>query len=87
MESLQSPIYAEVYRFLISAPSPEAIIGFRASEAIQARVRELLEANREGTLTEEARIELDEFQHINHFVSMLKIYARQQIASSSGGNL
>lgn len=82
MEMLQSPVYAEVYRFLVSAPSPEQIIAFHASDEVQARVRQLLDANQDGKLSEDERIELDEFQHINHFVSMLKIYARQHTTSS-----
>ena len=82
MELLQSPVYEEVYRFLVSSPSPEQIIAFRASDEVQSRVRHLLAANQDGKLSEDERIELDEFQHINHFVSMLKIYARQHTTSS-----
>ena len=76
----QSPVYAEVYEFLVSSPTPEAIIAFRASDATQERVRELLEANRENRLTPDEQTELDEFERVNHFVSMLKIYARQKLA-------
>lgn len=83
MEMLQSPVYAEVYGFLVSSPSPEQIISFRASDEVQERVRHLLTANQDGKLSEDERIELDEFQNINHFVSMLKIYARQHVTTSN----
>ena len=79
MAITQSPVYAEVYEFLVSAPTPEKIITFHASDTAQMRVRELLDANRENRLTAEERSELDEFERVNHFVSMLKIYARQQL--------
>lgn len=73
-----SPIYAEVYEFLLSSPTPEKIIGFHASESTQLRVRELLDANKRDATTAEQQLELDEFERVNHFVSMLKIYARQR---------
>lgn len=80
MAAVTSPLYAEVYEFLISAPTPEAIIAFRASEATQERARALLDANRSGLLTPGEAAELDEFERVNHLISMLKIYARQRLA-------
>jgi hypothetical protein len=77
-----SPVYQEVFDFLVSAPTPEQIIAFRPSEATQARVRALLEANKESRLTAEERAELDEFEQVEHFVRMLKIHARQIIDQS-----
>jgi hypothetical protein len=41
----------EVLDFLVSTPTPQQIIGFHASEAAQLRLRYLLEANHNGTLT------------------------------------
>ncbi|MBI5671585.1 MAG: hypothetical protein HZC41_26635 [Chloroflexi bacterium] len=81
MAIAQSPVYDEVYRFLVQSPTPEEIIAFRASTATQERVRHLLEINREGHLTPEEQAELDEFESVNHFVSMLKAYAQQQLAN------
>lgn len=80
MAVAKSPVYAEIYQFLVSSPTPEQIIAFRASETTQARVRELLTANKEGGLKPEEEAELDEFEDANHFVSMMKVYARQQLA-------
>ena len=78
-----SPVYAEVYEFLLSSPTPEQIIAFRASAAIQERVRQLLESNRNDTLTADQEVELTEFERVNHFVSMLKIYARQRLNNAT----
>jgi len=80
MAIAQSPVYQEVYRFLVSAPTPEQIIVFRPSESTQERVRQLLAANKTNRLTAEEQAELDEFEQVNHFMSMLKIYARRQQA-------
>ncbi|MBZ0304197.1 MAG: hypothetical protein K8J31_30965 [Anaerolineae bacterium] len=79
MAIASSPVYAEVYEFLLSAPTPAQVIAFHASEATQDRVQVLLDANRDRTLTADEEAELDEFQQVNHFVSMLKIYAGQRL--------
>jgi hypothetical protein len=79
MSIAASPVYSEVYEFLLSSPTPEQVIAFRASSTTQERARQLLESNRSGALTAEQEAELNEFERINHFVSMLKIYARQRL--------
>jgi hypothetical protein len=56
------------------------VIAFRPSETTQQRIRDLLEANRQGMLTAEQRRELDEFAQAEHFVRMLKVKARQKLA-------
>lgn len=65
----------EVLDFLLSAPSPEQIIAFQASENAQARLRYLLDANRNNTLTDAERTELDEASQLNHFIILLKARA------------
>jgi len=80
MAIAQSPVYDEIYRFLVKSPTPKEIIAFHASTATQERVNHLLEVNREGRLTEDEQAELDKFESVNHFVSMLKAYAYQQLA-------
>jgi hypothetical protein len=81
-EAAPAPPYDEVLEFLLSSPSPEAVIAFRPSEETQRRIRDLLEANRQGHLTAEQQFELDEFARIEHLVRMLKIKARQKLAHS-----
>lgn len=70
-------IQEEVLTFLLSSPTPQQIIAFRASEAAQERLRDLLEANRQGTLSDAERAELDEASQMNHFVMRLKAKAHQ----------
>ncbi len=74
-----APAYDEIYEFLLSAPTPQAVIDFRPSEETQARIRVLLDANRQGVLTVEQQVELDEFERIEHLMRMLKIKARQKL--------
>jgi hypothetical protein len=72
--------YDEVYDFLLTSPTPEQITVFRPSEATQARVRYLLDANRSGALTTEEQAELDEFASVEHFVRMLKARAQKRLS-------
>jgi hypothetical protein len=51
----------EVLDFLVSAPTPEAIIAVRPSPAAQERLRMLLTAKREDRLTETERAELESY--------------------------
>lgn len=71
-------IQEEVLTFLLSTPSPQDIISFQASATSQERLRYLLDANRESTLNEEERAELDEASQMNHFIILLKAKAHQE---------
>jgi hypothetical protein len=77
MAIAEPPIYREVYYFLASAPSHAEILAFRPSETAQARIRDLLAGNNEGRLTAQEQAELDEFEQVEHFVRMLKLYTQQ----------
>lgn len=71
-------VVGEVFEFLARRPSPEAVLAFRPSEQASARLRDLLERNRESALTAEEEAELDTLQSLNHFFALLKAQARQQ---------
>ena len=72
-------IQDEVLGFLLLSPTPQQIIAFHASDAAQQRLRYLLDANREGTLSDAERGELEEASQINHFVTRLKAKAHQTL--------
>lgn len=72
---LPNEIYQALLEFLISQPSPEQIMQFAPTPAIQTRVNLLLERNRTGLLTEAEAKELDEYTRINHLITMLKARA------------
>jgi hypothetical protein len=77
MAIAQSPVYQEVYYFLASAPSHEAILAFRPSDATRERIRMLLAANKENRLCADEQAELDEFEQVEHLVRMLKLHTQQ----------
>jgi hypothetical protein len=75
-------LFDEVLDLLASTPTPEQIIEFSPSEALQQRAHDLLEKNREEGLSAEEQAELEEFSRLNHFMSMLKIRARKRLAGA-----
>lgn len=72
-------IQDDVMSFLLTSPSPQQIIDFHASDLAQERLRYLLEANRNGSLSNDERVELDEASGINHFMMLLKAKAHLQV--------
>jgi hypothetical protein len=59
----------------------DAVIGFQADPALQARIEELARKSTEGELTEDERAEYAGYVRANKFVAILKRQA-QQIANS-----
>lgn len=72
----------EVLDFLLSAPTPEAIIAMRPSTAIQERLRYLLDGNRNNMLNDGERAELEAYLQLEHFVRRLKIRAQEKLAKA-----
>jgi hypothetical protein len=83
MESQEiSTITDAVLDFLASTPTPEQIVAYQPSKALQGRLRALLNKKHNGGLTAEEQAEFDEFSQINHFMSLLKARARQKLESA-----
>lgn len=76
-------IVEEVFHFFGRRPSPEEIVAYRPSEGAVKRLRDLLDKNREGSLTVEEETELDTLQSLNHLFALIKLQARQQLRASS----
>lgn len=70
----------EILDFLLSAPTPTAVIALRPSEQAQARLRYLLDGNRNQSLNDEERAELDIYLQVEYFVRRLKIRAQERLA-------
>ncbi len=68
-------VWDEVDEFLTSTPTPEQILAFRPSAAMQDRLRHLLDGNRSATLSADERAELDEHLALENFMRRLKIKA------------
>jgi hypothetical protein len=55
------------------------MVAVTPSAQVQERKRDLLDGNRNGTLTAKERAELDEFSRISHVMRMLKARAHHKL--------
>jgi hypothetical protein len=69
---LETEAEHEFARFLASQPLPAEIIAFRPSVHVTERMYELVEADREGTLREAERQELETYLNIEHLMRLVK---------------
>lgn len=68
-------VFDEMIDFLATGPTAEQIIAHKASEAMQTRLRELLQKNSEEGLTEAEAGELDGFESVEDLMGLLKAKA------------
>jgi len=77
MSSVKS--YEEIIDFIARGTTPEAVIAFRPSDALQSRVAELSERARDGSISPEERSEFEDCLQLEHIMVMAKARARQHI--------
>lgn len=73
--ALPAQVYRYVLNFLTSEPTPEQIASFRPTEEMQARLRLLVEKERDRSLTAEEQQELSEYERIEHLIVLFKAAA------------
>ena len=71
---------SELVDFLSQGPSPQQVADYRVSERSQQRLQRLLALNQSGLLAPEEQAELDELETFEHFVTLLKARAREELA-------
>lgn len=77
------PSYLEIIDFIASGTTPQAVVDYRPSQEAQNRVAELIQREKEGTLTLEEKSELDHFMDLEHILRVAKARARQILASGA----
>ena len=65
-------VYSELLDLLAESADPQRVPAFRLSDQRQARLDELLDKNREGTLKDSEAAELEAFERFEHLVRLLK---------------
>ena len=75
MSPIPNQVYRAILELLIRQPTPKEMMEFAPSPEVQVRVSLLLEKNRQGVLSHAENDELDEYQRINHLVTMMKARA------------
>jgi hypothetical protein len=74
---------AEVADFLASSPSPEAMLAYRPSRKAQERLTRLRAKSKAGRLTEDEEHELNQYDHIEMLIQMVKARLRAPRGASS----
>jgi hypothetical protein len=65
--------------FLSSTHSLEEIAAYRLPDEIQERAHYLLQQNRDGSLSTQEQLELEEFRQIDHLLIMVKAKAQLKL--------
>lgn len=69
--------YTEFVDYIVTGLSPAQVLAFRPSEETRERVRYLLAAEKNSTITKEEAAELDDFEQFEHLMRMAKARASQ----------
>lgn len=70
-------IMEELADLLASSPSPDQLLSFRPSEAVQQRARELLAKQNDGSVDRQEQHELDQFAQAELLVRLIKARVKQ----------
>jgi hypothetical protein len=74
------PAYMEIIEFIAAGTTPQAVLDYQPSQDAQRRVSELMESEREDSLTSEDKAELDHFLELEHILRMAKAKAQLILA-------
>ena len=69
-----------IMELLASRPLPEQVLSIRPSAGLQERVSELLQRNKDGTLSRREEAELERHLTLEHLVRLAKAHAYQELA-------
>jgi hypothetical protein len=73
----------EIVDFMVSGTTPESIIRFRPSEQASLRLEDLIEREKNGTLSPEEKAELDHCLCLEHLMRMAKAKAKARLMSGA----
>lgn len=75
---LKTQAATELARFLAHHPTPEQLVAFHPSSEVTERAYELIHTERERTLAEEERQELESYLVIEYLMEQIKLEAHRQ---------
>ena len=75
------PIYQEFLEYLAQIATPEQILAFELSEAMQDHIEDLLDKNSDNRLTPDERQELEQIQQFDRISYLLKARAAAALKS------
>jgi hypothetical protein len=72
-----STAYFEIIEFIAAGTTPEGVAHFHPSPEAHRRVTELIEREKDRSLSPDEKAELDHFMELEHILRMAKAKARQ----------
>jgi hypothetical protein len=75
---------ADILELLAALPTPEQILALRPSERLAARIAELIERSRNGSMTPLDDEDWEKYEYLEHLVRMAKAAALLKLTSPSG---
>jgi len=75
--SVTTRAYEEVVDFIAAGSDSNGVAEFRPSEAARRRVAELIEREKDDSLTADERSELDHYLQLEHLMRLAKARARR----------
>ena len=76
---VETPAAQEIAHFIAKRPTPEEIIAFHPSPEVAERAYALIAAEREGTITDAERAELDTYMALEYLMELVKVEAHRQL--------
>src|SRR5260370_15737403 len=76
---LKTQAATEIARFLANHPTPEQIVACHPSSEVAERAYELIHTERDSSLTEEERQELESYLVIEYLMELVKLEAQRQL--------
>lgn len=73
----------DLFELFARLPEPDQVLAYRASDALQARIHELLEKNRTVGLSPSEKGEWQEYAYLEHLMRIAKARARARLKGST----
>ena len=77
--TIQSKAYETIVSFMMT--DPEAILAFKASTALNERVFELVAKEKNNSITDVEKKELDQYMWLEHLMRLAKARAKKELES------
>ena len=76
---LKTQAATEIAQFLANHPTPEQIVAFHPSSEVAKRAYDLIYTERNGSLTEEDRQELESYLVLEYLMELVKLEAHRHV--------
>jgi hypothetical protein len=91
--ALSLPSEADIFFEVIGQPQGEMsaelaryVLGLELPARLVERLHDLAEKNRDGTLTDDERMEMERYMRVGHFLGLMKSRARLSLREASRAN-